>query len=124
MRPHDEVSERNEAIELAQEGFMDPINLFKALDDPDPVNTAKMVTTFRVNPMAYLQQYFPEQAQQLQQAPQPSPIQPQAVGQSQQPQSPAPSNSSLAAVPIQKIWAPHKNMRWIKVPFTAKVITT
>lgn len=101
MRPHDEMSERNEAIQLAQEGFMDPINLFKALDDTDPVNTAKMVTMFRVNPQLYMQTFFSEVAQQMGVG-QPSPIQPQAGGQ-QEPQTPAPSDSTLAAVPIQHL---------------------
>lgn len=102
MRPHDEVSERQEAITLAQEGFLDPINLFKALDDADPVNTAKMVTLFRVNPQAYMQQFFPEQAQQMNVG-QPSPIQPQTGAQLQGGGSPQPSNSPLSQVPIQKI---------------------
>lgn len=62
MKPRDEVSQRQEAMQLAQEGFLDPINLFKALDDSDPVNTAKMVTMFRTNPMLYMQTFFPESA--------------------------------------------------------------
>lgn len=102
MAPKDEMSERNQAITLAQEGFLDPINLFKALDNPDPINTAKMVTLFRTNPMAYLQQFFPEQAQQMAGAPQPSPIQPQQGAPPQGGGSP-PSQSALAAVPLNKI---------------------
>lgn len=64
MAPKDEVSERNEAIQLADSGWLDPINLFKALDDADPVNTAKMVTMFRTNPQLYMQTFFPEAAPQ------------------------------------------------------------
>lgn len=64
MAPKDEVSERNEAIQLAEGGWLDPINLFKALDDADPVNTAKMVTMFRTNPQMYMMTFFPEAAPQ------------------------------------------------------------
>lgn len=101
MAPKDEVSERQQAIQLATDGFLDPINLFKALDDADPINTAKMVTLFKVNPMAYMQQFFPEQAQQLSGQPQPSPIQPQDMNSS--PGASPPNQSDLSAVPIQKI---------------------
>lgn len=65
MKPKDETAQMNQAIQLADSGWLDPINLFKALDDADPVNTAKMVTLFRTNPQAYLQQFFPEQAGQM-----------------------------------------------------------
>lgn len=113
MKPKDETAEAQQALQLAQEGFLDPINLFKALNDPDPVNTAKMVTLFRTNPQAYLQMFFPEQAQQMgmgQQAPQGqtqgqlSPIQPQG---SSPPTLAAPqSSSSLSNVPISQIKTP------------------
>lgn len=66
MKPKDETAEVNQALQLAQEGFLDPINLFKALNDPDPVNTAKMVTLFRTNPQLYMQTFFPEQAGMMQ----------------------------------------------------------
>ena len=60
MKPKDEVSEQNLAMDLADKGWLDPINLFKKLDYPDPMETAKAVTLFRINPQAYMQQYFPE----------------------------------------------------------------
>jgi len=106
MAPKDEMAQRQEAINLAQEGFLDPINLFKALNDADPVQTAEMVTLFRVNPQAYMQQYFPQTTQQMMQ-PQVSPIQP-AGGQPSQGAPPQgggspPSQSPLAQVPISKI---------------------
>ena len=102
MAPKDEMAERNQATTLAQEGFLDPINLFKALNDADPVQTAEMVTLFRVNPQLYMQQYFPQQAQQLAQQPQLSPIQPQPGAPPQGGGSP-PGQSLLSQVPIQKI---------------------
>lgn len=64
MAPKDELSERQNAISLADGGWLDPISLFTALDYPDPMETAKRVTMFRVSPEVYMQTYFPEQAQQ------------------------------------------------------------
>lgn len=105
MAPKDEMAERNQATQLAQEGFLDPINLFKALNDPDPVNTAKMVTLFRVNPQAYMQQFFPEQGggQMGGQPGAPVPAQGTPEGASQPQASPQPSQSPLSAVPIPKL---------------------
>lgn len=103
MAPKDEMSERNQAIQLATDGFLDPINLFKALNDADPINTAKMVTLFRTNPQAYMMQFFPEQANQMQQ--QGTPMgqgQPGAPPQ-QVPGGAPPSQSELAAVPINPL---------------------
>jgi len=109
MAPKDELSERNQAVQLAQEGFLDPINLFKALNDPDPINTAKMVTMFKVNPQAYMQTFFPESDGEMQ--PQGGALgQPQGAPQGQPPPgapqpnaSPPPGGSPLSSVPLQKI---------------------
>lgn len=60
MQPKDEVSEQNLAIDLANQGWLDPINLFKKLNYPDPLETAKMVTLFKLSPQQYYQQFFPE----------------------------------------------------------------
>ena len=60
MKPKDEVSEMNLATELANSGWLDPINLFKKLNYPDPMETAKMVTMWKISPQLYMQQYFPE----------------------------------------------------------------
>lgn len=113
MKPKDETAQVNQALQLAQEGFLDPINLFKALNDPDPVNTAKMVTMFRVNPQAYMQTFFPEQAGMMQ-TPQQDTGQPGAVGaqsppaESSPPASPAApeASSSLQNVPISNLSVP------------------
>lgn len=109
MAPRDEMSERNQAIQLATDGFLDPINLFKALNDPDPINTAKMVTFFRVNPAAYMQQFFPEQAQQMMQPQQPQMGQPEQ-GQPTPMAPPTPqegsqpmASSALSQVPISPL---------------------
>lgn len=58
MAPKDEISERNQAVELFNAGALDPISLFKKLDFPDPVETAKQVTLFRINPQQYYMDYF------------------------------------------------------------------
>lgn len=114
MKPKDETAQVNQALQLAQEGFLDPINLFKALNDPDPVNTAKMVTMFRTNPQLYLQTFFPEQAQMMgaQTALQP-PKQAQGTGppidtvsEPQNLSTPEASNS-LSNVPISNLSVPN-----------------
>jgi hypothetical protein len=102
MAPKDEISERNEAIELANSGWLDPINLFKKLDDPDPMSTAKMVTLFRVNPQAYMAQYFPESIQGGSNLPD----NPPDMNQQALPQDPSlsqpPASASLSSVPINQ----------------------
>ncbi len=60
MQPKDEITEMNQAVELANAGWLDPINLFKKLNYADPLETAKAVTMFRINPQMYFQTYFPE----------------------------------------------------------------
>lgn len=66
MQPKDEITEMNMATELANTGWLDPINLFKRLNYPDPLETAKMVTMWKIAPQQYYMTYFPqEQAQQL-----------------------------------------------------------
>ena len=62
MKPKDEVTEQNMAIELANSGWLDPLTLFERLDDPDPTETAKKVVLWRTSPQQYQMTYFPEQA--------------------------------------------------------------
>jgi hypothetical protein len=64
MSPKDEISEQNQAIDLASKGWLDPISLFKKLNYPDPMETAKSVTMYQVDKQLYFQTYFPEMAQQ------------------------------------------------------------
>ena len=114
MKPKDETAEVTQALQLANEGWLDPINLFKALNDPDPINTAKMVTLFRVNPQAYMQQFFPEQASQMQpqqqgvpdaQPPQGGPTQPQK-GSPPGTLAAPPASDSLSQIPINNLSVP------------------
>ena len=59
--PVDKVSQRAEALELAQMGQIDPITLFEKLDWPDPRESAKRFFLWKTKPMAL----FPELAEQL-----------------------------------------------------------
>lgn len=102
MQPKDEITEQNMAIELYQQKALDPITLFKRLNYPDPMSTAKQVALWVTNPQAYMQLYFPESAQ-----PQPQGGQPQGAPNPQQEQgspdeslSAGPASPSLNQVPI------------------------
>lgn len=101
MKPKDEVSEMNLATELANTGWLDPINLFKKLNYPDPMETAKMVTMWKISPQLYMQQYFPENAQ-----PQPPGANPNPPDMGQQPGTPETNlgqpaaSAELSQVPI------------------------
>lgn len=98
MAPKDEVSEQNLAIERWGQKAIDPINLMKKLNDPDPLNSAKMLVMWITNPQQYAAMFFPEVAPQVQ-APQPG------VG-GDQPGTPPPTlgqppaSSDLSQVPI------------------------
>ncbi len=103
MQPKDEITEMNQAIQLAEGGWLDPINLFKKLNYPDPMETAKAVTLFRVNPQVYLMQYFPEHAQAVQQSQQSQGQEiPEQGGTPPQPLSEAPASADLSQVPINQ----------------------
>lgn len=97
MQPKDETSEQNLAIELANSGWLDPINLFKKLNYPDPMETARMVTLFKINPQLYLQQFFPEQAMEQ---PQPTGDIPLQEGSPPTTLAEPASSSALSQVPI------------------------
>ena len=48
--PKDDVSQRNEALELWSAGAIDPISLFEKLDFPDPLEKAKQLWQWQTNP--------------------------------------------------------------------------
>lgn len=60
MKPKDEVSEQNLAMERWQNNAIDPIGLMKELDDPDPLNSAKRLVMWQTNPQQYAMTYFPD----------------------------------------------------------------
>lgn len=101
MKPKDEISERNEALELWNNKALDPISLFKKLDYPDPMETAKQVALWVTNPQMYMLTYFPQQA-----APPMGGVPQGGGGAPQLPEAPpttlgaAPANASLSEVPL------------------------
>lgn len=103
MRPKDEVSEMNQAIELWNNKALDPISLFKRLNDPDPIDTAKRVSTWLTNPQLYMMTYFPEQAPPMAPGgpPQGGNVPPTPQGPSDTLAAP-PANAQLNQVPLPK----------------------
>ena len=106
MKPHDETSQMNLAVQRWEQKAIDPINFLKELDDPDPLQNALMLVTWTVNPQQYMQQFLggEQQPQQPQQgAPQVggAPPEGQPIQQSP-PQSPAApiASPSLSQVPL------------------------
>ena len=105
MKPKDEVSERNEALELWKAQALDPITLFKRLDFPDPMETAKQMGLWVTNPQLYMQTMFPELAQaQPQDSANPQNPTDVTGGQPGGPPpgtvSQEPANASLSSVPL------------------------
>ena len=112
MKPHDEVTEMNQALSLWEAGALDPKTLLTMLNMPDPQKTAAQTVLWKTNPQAYMQLNFPDIAQML--APQPVPGQPgQQQGapggpapEAQQPPSQdisvPPAGSSLSQVPLNQ----------------------
>jgi hypothetical protein len=105
MKPKDEVSEMNEAIELWNKGALDPISLFKRLNDPNPLETAKMTAMWSVNKQMYMQMFFPEVAPQ------------QAGGTGENPLDVAPQNGT----PETNLSAPEASPALGNVPINAGV---
>lgn len=54
MIPKDPLTKRNEAIELATAGLIDPLTLFERLDDPDPRERARRLIISKSDPARYM----------------------------------------------------------------------
>jgi hypothetical protein len=105
MQPKDEITEMNQAIQLAEGGWLDPLTLFKKLNYPDPMETAKAVTLFKVSPQMYMQTYFPEVQQEQQQGSPPGmPGQeiPEQGGTPDQSLAEPPASSALSQVSLDQ----------------------
>lgn len=118
MKPHDELTEMNQAMSLWEAGVLDPKTLLTMLNVPDPQDTAESTVLWLIDKNAYLQLNFPELAAQLQQiqmqqaamgmqpGAQAPPGQAPEGGQSPPAQPPnlgaAPANANLSAVPLPK----------------------
>lgn len=67
MKPKDEITKMNQALDLWREKALDIKTLLTVLDFPDPQETAAQVWLYSTNPQAYGLLNFPELSQQLQQ---------------------------------------------------------
>lgn len=101
MKPKDELSEQNLAMQRWESKAIDPIGLMKAVNDPDPMESAKALVLWTTNPQLYLATYFPETIQAQDSA------NPQITGGQPPPEqgvdlniSAEPANASLSAVPL------------------------
>lgn len=104
MQPKDEITEQNMAVDLWKAQAIDPITLFKKLNYPDPMETAKQVSLWITNPQLYIQQMFPETVQQpMDSANPPNPLDgTQPVPPADESLSANPASSALSQVPINQ----------------------
>ena len=101
MAPKDELTQRNQAVQMAQEGFLDPLGLFEAIDDADPTDSAMKLMLYKLNPQQYIQQYLsPEQLPGGQAPPPPGGNAPPEQGNAPQSPSAPPASSSLSQAPL------------------------
>lgn len=101
MQPKDELSQVNQTIELWKAQALDPIGLFKGINDPDPMQSAKRLVIWTSNPQLYMQTYFPESAGQPDSTnpPQPGQFPPQTATEPST-LSQEPASASLSNVPL------------------------
>lgn len=114
MKPKDEVTEMNQALSLAESGFLDPKTLLTILNFPDPQTTAAQSVLWKTNPQLYIQLNFPDLAAQIQKVTAPAgPAGPAPGGSSVPPEiangeptppstGGVPGNPSLSQVPLPK----------------------
>jgi hypothetical protein len=67
MKPKDELSKINQAIQLFQEKAIGPKTLLETLDFPNPDDAAGDGVLYAIDPMSYFQLNFPDLAQKVQQ---------------------------------------------------------
>lgn len=68
MKPKDEISQMNQAMELFTAGAIGPKTLLTQLNFADPDESAADGVLWQIDPMSYFKLNFPEEAQKLQQA--------------------------------------------------------
>ncbi len=66
MKPKDEITTMNQAMQLWQEGGLDIKTLLTILNFPDPQETAAQVWLWRTDPQLYGQMNFPDLLQEVQ----------------------------------------------------------
>lgn len=67
MKPHDEITEMNQAMNLWTAGAIDPQTLLTILNVPNPKETAGQAVLWKLDPMSYMKMNFPELSQEMQQ---------------------------------------------------------
>ncbi len=101
MKPKDEISQQNLAMERWKGGAIDPINFMKEINSSDPMEDAKKLVIWTSNPQMYLMTYFPEAAPVADSA---NPMNPPdtntGVQGGEQSLSAPPAQSDLSSVPI------------------------
>ncbi len=100
MKPKDEITRQNLAMDLWEAKALDPISLYTELDFPDPMESAKKLVMWMTNPQQYAMTYFPET-----QPVQPPGAQGAGVDQNVPPEESGtlaanPANSALSQVPL------------------------
>ena len=83
MKPHDELTEMNQAMSMWEQKALDPKTLLIRTKFPDPDKTAGQVCLWLLNPQAYVAQNFPDIAQILSQSGQQDPEAQQAQAEIQ-----------------------------------------
>lgn len=58
MVPQDELSQYNQAMSEWEGGVSDPLSYYEAIKDPNPLERAQKLMTFKTNPAQYMQQYL------------------------------------------------------------------
>lgn len=58
MKPRDEITEMNLAVDRWNNKSIDPIELMKKLNEPDPIESAKKLVLWTTNPQEYYMQYL------------------------------------------------------------------
>lgn len=105
MQPKDELTQVNQTLELWKSQAIDPIGLFKGINDPDPMQSAERLVIWTTNPQAYALRYFPQSAPQVPQdsANPQNPLDNVNPMQSPEPNiSQEPASSSLNNVPLNQ----------------------
>lgn len=67
MRPRDEVTEQNTALDLFSRGAIGPLTLLQRLNFANPEESAADGVFYKIDPVAYFQTNFPEHAQRMMQ---------------------------------------------------------
>lgn len=97
MKPKDELTTMNQAIQLWEAKAIDIKSLLVTLNFPNPEETAGMAMLQQLNPQLYMQLAFPQLGQEVQQATQPQQMGEQGAQAPPEQGTPPPSLSSEPA---------------------------